>query len=304
MKFFSRQLAQRDARGSMLFLCIAVLIVMLMVVGTAFSFYLVFFSHQHLQNWSEDLALDCARQLNENDHGGKVNNLLGHSRELVFTSRELYYKTNVDDFRALQGLAAQVLEQSRSGARLLCDERSRYVDVSMKNLRKTVKDAETRNQRGLFLTNFSACGAQVVDLKVGNLEQVVSNVETSSGVANLLSYDRQQNYIKTGKQVDLYKANLNLKLPGEDSDLNFELASLPAPVSGTAAPLRLARGKGFKHSLILRDAGEDKTGKCTVIPSAVQVVMTMKMKQNVIGNLESQTKTVNTACASGAWIEP
>lgn len=304
MKVFPRQLAKRDARGSMLFLCIAVLMVMLMVVGIAFSFYLVFFSHKHLQNWSEDLALECARQLNENDHGGKINNLVGHSRELVFSSRELYYKTNNDDFRALQGLAAQVLEQSRSGARLVSAERNRYVDVSMQSLRKTIKEAETRNNRGLFLTNFSASGAQVVDFKVGNLDQVASNVETSSGVTNLLFHDRHQNYIKTGKQVDLYKANVNLKLPGEDSDLDFELASLPAPVKGTAAPLRLTRGQGFKHSLILRSAGSDQSGKCTVIPSAVQVVMTMKMKQNVVGKLESQTRTVNTACANGAWMEP
>ncbi len=304
MKVFPRQLAKRDARGSMLFLCIVVLMVMLIVVGIAFSFYLLFFSHKHLQNRSEDLALECARHLNENDHGGKINNLLGHSRELVFTSRELYYKTNNDDFRGLQGLAAQVLEQSRSGARLVCEERKRYVDVSMQRLRKSVKDAETRSKRGLLLTKFSACGAQVVDLKVGDLDQVASNVEPSSGVSNLLFYDRQQNYIKTGKQVDLYKANVNLKLPGEDSDLNFELASLPAPVKGTAAPIRLTRGKGFKHSMILRSAGEDKSGNCTVIPSVVQVVMTMDVKQNVVGQLESKTSTVNTACANGAWMEP
>ncbi len=304
MKVFPRQLAKRDARGSMLFLCIAVLMVMLAVVGIAFCFYLVFFSHKHLQNWSEDLALECARQLNENDHGGKINNLVGHSRELVFSSRELYYKTNNDEFRTLQGLASQVLEQSRSGARLVSDERNRYVDVSMQNLRKTIKEAEARRKSGLLLTNFSASGAQVVDFKVGDLDQVASNVETSSGVTNLLFHDRQQNYIKTGKQIDLYKANVNLKLPGEDSDLDFELASLPAPVKGTAAPLRLTRGQGFKHSLILRSAGADKSGKCTVIPSAVQVVMTMNMQQNIVGKLESQTRTVNTACANGAWMEP
>ena len=304
MKVFPRQLAKRDARGSMLFLCIGVLMVMLMVVGLAFSFYLVFFSHKHLQNCAEDLALDCARQLNENDHGGKINNLIGHSRELVFTSRELYYKTNTDDFRGLQGLAAQVVEQSRSGARLVSDERNRYVDVSLQNLRKAVRDAESGNQRGLLSTNFSCGGGQVVDLKVGDLIQVVSNVETSSGVNNLLLHDRQQNYIKTGKQVDLYKANVNLKLPGEDSDLDFELASLPAPVKGAAAPLRLTRGQGFKHSMILRSGGEDKPGKCKVIPSAVQVVMTMSVQQNVVGKLESQTRTVNTACANGAWMEP
>ncbi len=288
----------------MLFLCIAVLAVILMVVGVAFSFYLIFFSHKHLQNWSEDIALDCARQLNENDHGGKINNLLGHSRELVYSTRQLYYKTNNEEFKSLQGLAAQLLEQSRSGATLVCDERKRYADLSMQKIRKIAKDAGTGNQRGLFLTNFSAGGAEVVELKVGDLEQVASNVEVSSGVAGLVSYDQQQNYIKTGKLVDLYKPNVNLKLPGEDCDLDFQLASLPAPVKGNAAPLRLTRGQGFKQSLILRSAGEDKTGKCTVIPSAVQVVMTMNVNQNVVGNFASKTETVNTACANGAWLEP
>lgn len=303
MKVSHRQLAKRDARGSMLFLCIAVLAVMLIIVGVAFCVYLVFFCHKQLQNQSEDLALECARQLNENDHAGKLNNLIGHSRELVFTSREQYYKSNIEEFRGLQGLAAQVMDQSRSGAQLICDERSRYVDASLGKLRKVVTDADMRRHGGLCLTNFASGGAQVVDLEVGDLEQVESNVEVSS-VAGLSAYDQQQNYIKFGKQVDLYKSRVNLKLPGADSDLDFELASLPAPVKGTAAPLRLALGRGFKHSLVLRRAGEDKTGKCTVVPSAVQVVMTMNVKQNVAGNFESKTQTVNTACASGAWIEP
>lgn len=303
MKVSHRQLAKRDARGSMLFLCIAVLAVMLVIVAVAFSFYLVFFSHKQLQNQSEDLALECARQLNENDHAGKLNNLIGHSREMVFTSRELYYKTNCADFRGLQGLAAQVLEQSRGGARLVSDERNRYVDSSLKKLRKVVMDSDTHKRGGLCLTNFASGGAHVVELKVGDLPEVESNVEVSS-VAGLCAFDQQQNYIKIGKQKDLYKSKLNLKLPGEDSDLDFELASLPAPVKGKAAPLRLALGRGFKHSLVLRSEGADKSGKCTVIPSAVQVVMTMNVKQNVAGNFESKTQTVNTACASGAWMEP
>ncbi|MBX9953069.1 MAG: hypothetical protein K2Y39_28105 [Candidatus Obscuribacterales bacterium] len=304
MKFSRRQLAKRDARGSMLFLCIAVLAVMLVVVGVVFSIYLVFFSHQHLQSRAEDLALECARQLNENDHGGKINNLIGHSRELVFTSRELYQRTGNDEFRGLQGLAAQVLEQSRSGAVLLCQERTQYVDVSLQKLRKIVKSAETNKVGSLFLSKFTSGGGEVFDLRVGDMGQPVSNVEASSGVYNLNSYDHQQNFVKPGKQAELLVSNVNLKLPGEDSDLDFRLASLPAPVKGATAPLRLTRGKGFKHSLVLLDSGQERTGICAVIPSAVQVTMTMSVKQSVVGEFDSKTRTVNTACANGAWTEP
>lgn len=304
MKFPRRQLAKRDARGSMLFLCIAVLAVMLVVVGVVFSFYLVFFSHQHLQSRSEDLALECARQLNENDHGGKLNNLIGHSRELVFTSRELYRRTSNDEFRGLQGLASQVLEQSRSGAVLLSEERDRYVDVSMQKLRKIVKRAEDKRQDSLFLSKFSSSSGEVVDLRVGDVGQPVSNVEASSGVYSLNAYDHQQNFVKPGKQADLLVSNVNLKLPGEDSDLDFQLASLTAPVRGATAPLRLTRGKGFRYSLVLRDAGQEKNGNCSVIPSAVQVTMAMSVRQNVVGEFDSKTRTVNTACANGAWTEP
>ena len=304
MKFPRRQLAKRDARGSMLFLCIAVLAVMLVVVGIVFSFYLVFFSHQHLQSRSEDLALECARQLNENDHGGKINNLIGHSRELVFTSRELYRRTSNDECRGLQGLAAQVLEQSRSGAVLLGEERNHYVDVSLQKLRNIVECAEGKSIDSLFLSKFSSGSGAVVDLRVGDIGQPVSNVEASSGVYSLNSYDHQQNFVKPGKQADLLVSNVNLKLPGEDSDLDFQLASIPAPVKGATAPLRLTRGKGFKQSLVLRDAGQKKDGKCLVIPSAVQVTMAMSIKQSVVGEFDSKTKTVNTACANGAWSEP
>ncbi|MBX9951352.1 MAG: hypothetical protein K2Y39_19440 [Candidatus Obscuribacterales bacterium] len=303
MKFPRRQLAKRDARGSMLFLCIAVLAVMLVIVALAFSFYLVFFSHKNLQSRSEDLALKCARQLNENDHGGKINNLIAHSRELVFTSRELYRRTDNDEFRGLQSLAAQVLEQSRSGALLVKDERNRYVDVCLQNLKKVAKDAE-KNDAGLFLSKFSTSAGEVVDLRVGDMGQTLSNVEASSGVYNLNSYDRQQNFVKPGKEAELFVSNVNLKLPGEDSDLEFQLASLPGPVKGIAAPLRLTRGNGFKNSLVLRSAGQDGNGKCQVIPSAVQVTMSMNVKQSIVGEFDSKTKTVNTACANGAWAEP
>lgn len=304
MRFSLRQSSKRDARGSMLFLCIAVLAVILMIVGTAFAFYFVYFSHKNLQSWSEDLALDCAHQLNENDHGGKLNNLLGHSRELVFTSRENFYKAGSDEFRGVQGLSAQVLEQSREGAKLLADERKKYIGVSLKKIRTSVEATESSRAKNLIFACMSAAKPQVAELRIGNLEQVASNVETSSGVPNLHFYDKQKNYIKSGTLIDLYKSNVNLKLPGEDADLDFELASFPAPVKGVSAPIRLSRGHGFRQTGTLRTGGADSADICNLMPSAVQVVMTSNVKQNVVASVESKTRTENTACASGAWVEP
>lgn len=295
---------QRSVSGSMLFMSVAVLFVILILSGIGFGIYFVFFSHKLVQNWAEDFALESARRLNINDHSGKMNNLMGHSRELVFISRDLYKKACADeDLNDMTPLAMHLLQRSRDGARLVSEERDKYVRTTISDLRCLLDDYNKQIHQGVVLTNMSACDPRISDLEVGTIYGIASNVEASKGVPELMAQDQKLGYVKSGKELDLYLAAVNLKLPGEDADLRFELSPLIAPVRGTPAPMRLSRGDSFRRVVSIRAAGEDKPDQFGLPPCAVQVGMSIKVKESVLGELESRTKTIKHACAGGAWPE-
>jgi len=285
----------------MLLMTIATLLLLLIVVGAAFSAYFLFTSHKSLQNSGDHLALNAAQQLNINDYAGRINNMIGHSRELVYTSREMYSKVeNNKNFSGLEPLAAQVLNQSRSGATLVAQERDRLVKSTIAQLRQMVNN---RSEHGLYLINLAADNRRVDSLSLGYMDKVQSNVEPSKGVTELFEYDLSKHFLQQGKDFDLYRANVNLQLPEPDGDLKFELSSLPAPVENTTAPMRLTLGDNFKKTFELRTHGQDTIGACKLMPSAVQASLTMHVQES-IGKLESDTVSTNTACTNGASLEP
>jgi hypothetical protein len=296
--------AQRLAQGNMLLLCIAMFGIIIIVVSLAFGVYFLFSSQKTLQHRCESFALKAAQQLNINDYAGKLNNLQARSRELVFAARQMSQTTEGEELGEFAPLAAQVLNQSRDGARLVDSQRQMFVGLSIAGLRTLANKEILPQEAGKQVANMSTFHPQIVQLTVGKLANLASNVEANEGQPELFEYDLQKGYIQRGKQLNLYRGAVNLKLPGEDGDLDFVLAPLPAPVKGTLAPLRLTAGTAFKSTLILRKDGEDTTSTCKLSPSAVQVTMTMRAKENILTELQSTTKTTSTACTNGAAPEP
>ncbi|MBS2011126.1 MAG: hypothetical protein JST01_29000 [Cyanobacteria bacterium SZAS TMP-1] len=295
----------RRPRGNMLFLCIAMFALLIAIVGLGFGVYFLFFQQKRLQTRCEDLALKAAQQLNLNDYAGKLNNLQARSRELVYNSRQLSNATEDDNYKEFAPLAAQVMNQSRDGAILVDDERKKYVSTSLSKLRQLIKNAAPADGKSLTVANVSADAAEVMDFKLGYLagSKSTSNVEVLEGPPDLFEWDLSKNYIQRGKGVNLYRAAVNLKLPGPDDDLNFELAPLAAPVKGTVAPLRLTSGEGFQNTLTLRENYKDLPGTCKWSPSAVQITMTAKVRETTAAKLEGSTRAASTACTNGAGGE-
>jgi hypothetical protein len=292
--------ALRHNRGNMLLLCVALFAVIIVVVAIAFGVYFLFHSQKSLLTRSEGFALKAAQQLNANDCAGRLNNLQCRSRELVYLARQMCQMTESEDLADFAPLAEQVMNQSRDGAKLVESERKKYVALTIANLRTLAKNEITPQENEKQLANMSTYDPQVVGLKVGTQANLASNVEPNTGLSELYDFDMENGYIKHGKLMNLYRSAVNLKLPGPDGDLDFELAPLPAPVKGTVAPLRLASASSFKSTMTLRKDGEDTIGACQICPSAVQVTMTVKVKENILTEMKSKTEVTNTAFTNGA----
>jgi len=292
--------------GSMVLFCLAVVAGCMLIIGLGISFYFLFFYHDLLQQRSESFAMNAAQELNPDDNAGKLNNLIGYSRELAFTSREMTSLTeNNDDFREVQPLAAQVLDQSHSGVKLVAAERDRFATSVVTKLRQLIKENAKTSPEPMSLATASTSSPEIVDFELGTLENMQSNVQPSSGVPALLENDLNRRYIQKGKGADLYVSSLNLKLPDpQDSKLEFYLSPLPAPVQGTVAPMRLTSAKRFVSTFPLRKNKEDTISTCKLSPSALQVVMCVKVKNKILVESESTARVVDTACANGASLDP
>lgn len=296
---------RRLAKGNMLFMCISLLAIAIVFVGLGTWVYFLFFSQKLLKNHAESFSLQAAQKLNPNDFAGKLNNLMGRSRELIFTARQMHSMTEADpELQSYEALAAQVLSESRESINFVSDERERFAKLSIVQLRQMLKEFDRESSPGLSLLSASACNMRIHDLRIGWLSKVESNVEASGANYDLLAFDRSQNYLIDGKNLSLYRGNVNLKLPGEDSDLDFVLSPLSAPVKGKSAPMRLVLADSFKDIFQLRKDGQNVIGDMSLCPSAVQVVMTMAVKEKVVGKLESGTMTIDTASTNGAGYEP
>ncbi len=300
-----RSIHQRKADGNMLFLSVAMGAVILVLVGLAFWLHLTFFSNQLLQDSSEKVVLQAAQRLNANDNAGKLNNLTVNSRELVFAIRQMHDKAAFNpELQEYQQLAAHLVEQARLGASTVSDERQRFVNSTISDLRKLAKAPSKPFGREIALFNATVDQPRVIKLSVGSLDNMDSNVEASAGIPELTAYDSNHQFLKRGKHFDFYRARNKLKLPSPDDDLNFELSPLPVVVDGTAAPMRLVSDFHFKPSMVLLEDGNDTIGSCSTMPSCVQIMMTVNMKSKVATQLESGTQTLLTACTNGALREP
>lgn len=286
-------------------MCTALLAMAIVIVGLATWVYFLFFTHKLLKNQAEDFSLQAAQQLNANDYSGKLNNLVCRSRELIFTARQMHSLAEADpEFIEYEPLAAQVLKESRESIKIVNEERAQFANFTLNRLREMLKSSDRASGDGLSLIGLSTNNTKISDLRVGWLAKVESNVVAPTGNYDLYGFDRNQGYFQVGKSSDHYKANLNLKLPGLDNDLDFVLSPLPPPGKGGVSPMRLVRADSFKNVLPLRKDGQVAIGTMTLCPSAVQVVMAMGVKEKVAGKLESATMTVDTASTNGACAEP
>ncbi len=238
----------RQRSGSML----AIIILSTGLVALLFLFCLslgaLFLAHYRVQNALDQVALTGACKLNAQDRIGQMNNIIARSRQLVYASRQT--ESEIAQKRPqLRRLAASLLDEARSSARDVEQEAKRLLTLSSKEATRAMNDEfdKTCGAHALRLPGLEISTPVLVETRLGSLQGVDSNVSVLHGMPELADFDKHQSYIN--KKPDLYVQGANLKLPSEDADLNFNLASLPAFVNNISAPARLVLPGSFQSSM-------------------------------------------------------
>lgn len=278
----------------------AIIIVVMLIGITA---VLLFMSQSKGQGKSDEIAVSLAKILNDNDRQGRMNVMVERSRELVYTSREVYGEIS-SRYRHLEPLARQLMEESRSGAQLVDAGRRTLADVTVRELAQHSKQRQDilGAANVLNLSWFRAAQPEISFVEVGSLKNVDSNVYAPDKLPELKEYDLSNNFVNP--KSGLYLGAINAKLPAPDDDLNFKFSSLPAPVKGTIAAARLASPEMFEKAADSVIDGQAVNGSVDQIPSAIRLKLVSAVAAKSQKELKGQIGTVSTAATNGGAPPP
>ena len=289
-------------RGSMLTMTTLVVGILLLTCLVGFGFYLLLAQQKKGQNQADSLTLSLAESLNKDDKIGQMNNVVARCRELVFVSRQNADAASNERSSILVPLANQLLDESRSSAQFVEAERKNQISYITKKAREAVDkyNLHTHIDSTFTLPWFKTYDPQVQDVYLGYINKVQSNVTNTEVIPELRDYDVQQKYFEPGSQ--LYRGNINAKLPSPDSDLIFKLSSLPADVDKSISPPRLTNPEVFvKLSQLFENNKFTGQRNSDQLPSAVEVVehMDVSMKSG-----DQRVRLGSTATTNGGLPAP
>src|SRR5262249_36522449 len=251
-------IGKNRSRGNILILTslLAWLIVIGLVVGMSFAS--LFAIQLAAQSMANEIAMAAAQALNDSDREGHMNNMISRNRQLVFAARETH-DLAANECPSLRLLADQLLDETRGGASDLERERRNLLEIAQQEATTNGRQAFERlkSHTNLSLPWLQTGVARMTNFSLGFADGVETNVVTPTGLPVLTKFDRDRGYARN--KSNLYRANLNARLPGADADLNFNLASLAAPVKAVASQSHLMSASDFKGQAISH------------LPSAVKV---------------------------------
>ncbi|MBC8000517.1 MAG: hypothetical protein IAF58_21380 [Leptolyngbya sp.] len=276
------------------------ILVFVLIVGI--TVMLIFSSNSRGKNAADELALTSAQVLNHEDRQGRINTLTERSRELVYSSRNTYAELS-RNVHHLEPLSRQMMEEARNGANLVGQERSaiivdmsNQIDAELKEENRRLLQRNTMNL-GWFRTD----APLITGCEIGTIKNVDSNVLAPPGFDELRTYDIKTNLINT--QSNLYKAGVDLKLPSPDSDLKFNLSSLPAPVKGTIAGARLLADDRFVPEAKM-NLGSKKISFGDNMPSAVRLKISTQVTASGQGQMSGNVANSSVATTNGGTPAP
>ncbi len=279
--------------GGMLFLVLA--------VGLMVSAF--FFAQKRVQQQADRMAVAIAKRLNEGDRVGQINNLVERSRELVFVSRHNLSDAN-DRLEHIEPLARQLLEESRTGAIMVEAERTgiarRISEDAIAEADAHSKDIASVLQINLpYMRTFPA---RLYNLELGYIDDIDSNALLPEGVPDLKISDLSRSFAQ-GESA-LYRANVDARLGGSDSDLVFKFASSAAPVQKTISPSRLVSPKVFRPLVKLFDRQNKIGGVSNQLPTAVRMDLISGISSSADSEQDKTFRVTSAATTSGAMPPP
>lgn len=289
---------RRNTRGNFLILssvCFAIACVTLLM---GYSFASLFFVNNRLQCSADEIALAGAKKLNDKDRIGQINNMTVRCRQLVYSSRQ-----DLDDtikiFPDLKSFAEPLLDEARESAKTLSSERKRVAQLAEIEATQAMQQRfnDIKGTYAMTLPWLRVGTPRLAIIKFGKIDEVESNVEQLKGFVDLDKNDETKQLItdkrKNAKAMILYKSETPdaLRLPTVDSDLDFQLSSLPAPVDGIIAPARVMLAAKRKNHLV----------GCA--PSVAQVSLDLKVDTGIGFKAGGNMRTTGVASTTGAGIQ-
>lgn len=294
---------KRNEKASMLLIGLAAAFIVVLAIAVAFFLAFPFFMQKRTQTTADSAALELAANLNQQDRAGQMNNLVVLCRNLVYTSRQTYQKCAAD-YPHLEPLARQLMQESRNSAQKVEQERKNLITMTLADLRTSFDKAKQMEalQQTLKLPGMTAEPAMVDNVALGSIKDIESNVRTELGIPDLVSADRASGYIQKGS--DLYMGNIDARLPGPDSDMNFKISSLPAPVGGELAKARLTLSNVFKQMCVFVKGGQVVGSAPEYTPSALKVEMVHNLKTEISKDPGANLTVSATGTCGGGGVMP
>ncbi len=262
------------------------ILVLAITLGTSFS--MVLFVQNQVQHMADEVALTGALQLNDGNRIGQMNDMIARSRQLVFSSRQNNDLAVANCGKDLQQLSSQLLEEDRQNAVNLDKERNKLQAIAVKEATLSMKN-EFAKQSSLYkmvLPWLVVKSPQLTNYKFGCINSISSNVYLPTGMETLSDFDLTKRV--ADRKTKLYLSNVNAKLPDDDSDLNFYLSSIAAPVGKTIAPARLVQGNAFSPVI------------GPFLPSATSITVRIGMASDFKQDATTDVSVTSTAATSGA----
>jgi hypothetical protein len=275
--------------------------ILLFVCVVGFTGYMLLSQQKRGQTDADEVTLNVAKLMNGDDRVGQMNNVVERCRELVYASRANLTKAGNMSTPLYQSLAQQLLDESRANSQIVENERLNQINLTSQRVKNYIAqhNATTRTGSRLALPFFQTQFPVILQADFGAIAGVQCNVQNLLVIPELKDYDVNQHYIQPGS--NLYMGNINAKLPAPDSDLNFMLASLPANVGGTVAPVRLANPEVFMQTAQVMNRNQQTHTRPTHLPSAIQLVETMDVSG---GSNQGSIRLGSTATADGGLPSP
>lgn len=276
--------------------CSAAVVILICVI--AFSFYILLAEQKRAQGDQDKMALLMAKTLNENDRIGQINNLVVRSRELVFVSRTSEDQVLAKQMGVWMPLARQLCQEARSGALVVEAERQNQSELIRSRIQKMTKQYNGGNLSiAMSQPWWCAYAPRLYQVNLGYVDKVQSNILKTDVYSELRELDEQQRYVEPG--TNLYKGNINARLPAPDSDLNFKLSSLPAPADDCVAPARLMNPEVYRNIAAVVENRKFLAGALDQIPSAIELGAQLDVR------LEGDLRTVAIrACGATSGALP
>jgi hypothetical protein len=262
----------RSSQGSMLGMTAFIGGLLIFACICGFCYYMFFSEQQRAQGKADTETLEMVKLLNGDDRVGQINNTIARNRELVFVSRSSETQASEKRFANWAPLARYLCDEARSSSELVEAERVNQIALAKKAICYEADhfNINCKNNPIFQLPFWHSWDSEVFDITLGSSTRTESNVPNSDLYPELRDWDKQQKYFQEGS--NLYRGNINAKLPAPDNDLDFKIASLPAPVDRTVAQARLINPESYTPAGVVFKDMKHVDCKLDQIPTAIHAV--------------------------------